>query len=140
MLLSPLKSMSQTQACAKCINEGGNIQERSHALDAVANSEQDNHDIYLRSSTSGIITCLHTSDDKQSPHDQPSSNKDFDVALKLFPEFLSKDTQEEWKRSSCAKARGKVKCLFNTGENHKITEHLKRSKDIVEWIRKEYGM
>lgn len=123
----------------------GNIQERSPLVLETDRSKQD--DPYLRNSTnSPVSTFPQTSDNKQNVHTPSSNSKDFDMALKLFPEFLLQDTYKDWKRSESLHDKGKgqtntEESLFpNSGANHKITEHLENSKDIVEWIRIEYGM
>ena len=120
----------------------GNIQERSPLVLEKSARKQD--DTYLQNSANGTITCSQTPDDKQYVHDPPSKNRDFDMALTLFPEFLLQDTSKDWKHSSSDKEKGTMnseKWLLNSsGTKHKITEHFKNSKDVVDWVRNEYGM
>lgn len=133
-LLSALNSMSHTQARANCRSEASNVQGTAQALEKETTSEH--KDTFLQRSTD-ISACLHISDEKKSTLHQPSSRKDFDMALKLFPEFLSGHGHKD-----CVQAKkinsGKV--LSNNEGSNNITQHLDNSKDIVEWIKDEYGM
>lgn len=134
--------MSQTQACSKCSSETQTTYRKPLALETDT-SKQD--DTYLQTSTNNVTTRSHPSDDKQNAHDPSSNSKDFNMALTLFPEFLLQDTYKDWRPGSLCdneKRQMNTKEGFfpNSGANHKFTEHLKNSKDIVEWVRKEYGM
>ena len=119
------------------------IQERSRTLETVSNSAKD--DTYKPASSNIITTSLQSSDDKQNSHTLPSKSRDFDMALKLFPEFQLQDTDKKnWKRPLCATEKGQTNAvndsLSNSGANSKIAEHLKNSKGIVDWVKNEYGM
>lgn len=119
------------------------IQERSRPLETVSNSAQ--NDTYLPASSNSITACVQSLEDKQNSHNLPSKSKDFYMALKLFPEFHLQDTHKEnWKRPLCATEKGPINAvngsLSNSRANSKIAEHLKNSKDIVDWVKNEYGM
>ena len=119
------------------------IQERSRALETVANVAPDA--TYLPASSSITTTSLQRSDDKQNSHKLPSKDKDFYMALKLFPEFHLQDTHEkDWNRPLCDTTKGTINAvagsLPNTEVNSKIAEHVKNSKGIVDWVKNEYGM
>ena len=118
-------------------------QERARALETVDNVAQD--DTYLPASSNIITTSLQSSDDKQNSHNLPSKTKDFNMALKLFPEFHLQDThKKEWNRPLCVTTKGTVHDVIGSPSNSeadsKIAEHLKNSKDIVDWVKNEYGM
>jgi len=119
------------------------IQERSRALRTVANVAQD--DTYLPASSGIITTSLQSLDDKQNSHNLPSKDKDFYMALKLFPEFHLQNThKKDWNRPLCVATKGTINAvtgsLSNSTVDSKIAGHLKNSKDIVDWVKNEYGM
>lgn len=119
------------------------IQERSRALRTVANVAQD--DTYLPASSGIITTSLQSLDDKQNSHNLPSKDKDFYMALKLFPEFHLQNThKKDWNRPLCVATKGTINAvtgsLSNSTADSKIAGHLKNSKDIVDWVKNEYGM
>lgn len=119
------------------------IQERSRALRTVANEAQD--DTYLPASSGIITTSLQSLDDKQNSHNLPSKDKDFYMALKLFPEFHLQNThKKDWNRPLCVATKGTINAvtgsLSNSTADSKIAGHLKNSKDIVDWVKNEYGM
>ena len=120
-------------------------QKRARALETVtANVAQDG--TYLPASSNIITSSLQSSDDKQNTRNLPSKTKDFNMALKLFPEFHLQDThKKEWNRPLCVTTvKGTVHAITgsssNSEEDSKIAEHLKNSKDIVGWVKNEYGM
>lgn len=119
------------------------IQERSRALRTVANEAQD--DTYLPASSGIITTSLQSLDDKQNSHNLPSKDKDFYMALKLFPEFHLQNThKKDWNRPLCVATKGTINAvtgsLSNSTVDSKIAGHFKNSKDIVDWVKNEYGM
>jgi len=119
------------------------IQERSRAQETVATEAQEG--TYLSASSSTITTSLQSLGDKQNSHSLPSKDKDFYMALKLFPEFHLQDTQkEDWNRPLCVTTKGTIHAVTGSPSNSevdgKIAEHLRRSKDIVDWFKNEYGM
>ena len=118
-------------------------QERSRALETVANVAQD--ETHPPASSNIITTSLQSSDDKQNSHNLPSKDKDFYMALKLFPEFHLQDTHNKgWNRPSCVTTKRTNNATTGSPSNSdvdsKIAEHLKNSKDIVDWVKNEYGI
>ena len=120
------------------------IQERSRALETVATVAQD--ETYPPASPSIITTSLQSLDDKQNSHNLPRlKHKDFYMALKLFPEFHLQDThKKDWNRPLCVTPKGTTNAvtgsLSNSDVDSKLADHLKNSKDIVDWVKNEYGM
>ena len=119
------------------------IQERSGALETVANVAQD---AYPPTSSNIITTSLQSLDDKQNSYNLPrSKHTDFYMALKLFPEFHLQDThKKDWNRPFCVTPKGTTNAvtgsLSNSDVDSKLADHLKNSKDIVDWVKNEYGM
>ena len=120
------------------------IQERSRALETVATVAQD--ETYPPASPSFITTSLQSLDDKQNSHNLPRlKHKDFYMALKLFPEFHLQDThKKDWNRPLCVTLKGTTKAvtgsISNSDVDSELADHLKNSKDIVDWVKNEYGM
>ena len=119
------------------------IQEGSRALETVANVAQE--DTYLPASSSIKTTSLQSLGDKKNSHSLPSKDKDFYMALKLFPEFHLQDThKKDWNRPLYVTTKGTINAvtgsLSNNEVDSKIAQHLKNSKDIVDWVKKEFGM
>lgn len=122
---------------------GSGIQGRSRALETVATVAQD--ETYPPASSNILTTSLQSLDDKQNSHKLPSKDKDFYMALKLFPEFHLQDThKKDWNRPLCVETKGTINAITgsvsNSDVDSKIAEHLKNSKDIVDWVKNEYGM
>ena len=122
---------------------GSGIQERSPPLETVANAAQD--ETYPPASSNIITTSLQSLDDKQNSYNLPTKHKDFYMALKLFPEFHLQDTpKKDWNRPLCVTLKGTTNAvtgsLPNSDVDSKLADHLKNSKDIVDWVKNEYGM
>lgn len=120
---------------------GSGTQERARALEPVANAAHD--DTFLPASSNIITTSLQSSKDKQNSHNLPSKTKDFNMALKLFPEFHLQDThKKEWNRPLYVTTKGTIHAVIGSPSNSEaeIAEHLKNSKEIVDWVKNEYGM
>ena len=121
---------------------GSGTQERTRALEPVANAA---HDTFLPASSNIITTGLQSSNDKQNFHNLPSKTKDFNMALKLFPEFHLQDThKKEWNQPLYVTTKGTIHAVIGSPSNSEadsnIAEHLKNSKEIVDWFKNEYGM
>ena len=127
------------------------IQERSGASETVTNVAQDETDPPVSSNI--ITTSLQSLNDKQNSHNVPSKdNKDFYMAMKLFPEFHLQDThKKDWNRPLRVTTKRTINTirspsdavtgsLSNGDVDRKIAEHLKNSKGIVDWVKNEYGM
>ena len=132
--------MNQTQAGSKCTNETGSSQEIPHDFNMIVNLGQDN--THPQDTTANITRCLPTtSQDEQTSQDFTSGEENFNMALKLFPEFRLQDIHEGNRSQDNKTAEMMmVKTVSLNHEGNDINLNCKTSKDIVQWIRNEYGI
>lgn len=121
----------ETATDTKCMSQASSLQEVSNSLCTLADSEQGDN-VYAQGAARNA----------RNSEDLSSRDKNFAMALKLFPEFLLRGDAQERNRSLCTRGRENMrfKDLSNVDKSDENQNVAKTSEDIVQWIRTEYGI